>query len=171
MTNWMSDNARPRVELPWAWPERLLTGAGVLVCVASFAVIAWAWPRLPEIIPTHFGATGKPDGSGGRWIILTLPLVGTGIFASLRALANIPEQFNFPWSITADNAERQYRLARRFVLTFGVAIALIFLAIVIGTVSVALGYSTGLGRWFLATVLGGLGLLTVSLLVAGWLRR
>lgn len=40
---------------------------GLVPIVASFAFAAWAFPQLPEQIPTHWGLGGRPDGWGDRW--------------------------------------------------------------------------------------------------------
>jgi uncharacterized membrane protein len=134
-------------------------------------VTAWVWPHLPEVIPIHFGATGEPDGWGDRWVILLLPFFGIALFGILRALARVPDSYNYPWAITPENAARQYRLARRFVLAFGLLVALIFLHLVIGTAAVALGRTAGLGRWSLAIDLLGVALLIGSYCVVAWRRR
>lgn len=60
----------------------------VLVMVA-FAI--WAWPHLPDQIPTHFGIRGAPDAwsdkSVFRWFVI--PGVGIGLAGSLWLLRRL----------------------------------------------------------------------------------
>ena len=68
----------------------------VAVALAAFAwgVSAWAYPNLPESIPTHWNIQGQVDGRGGRSTVFLMPAVATGLlilFAFLPALS--PKSF------------------------------------------------------------------------------
>ncbi len=63
----------------------------VLVLIGiPFAYAMYLYPYLPEIIPTHFGANGKPDAFGGRNSIYLGPgiLAGAGLLV-YALLANL----------------------------------------------------------------------------------
>lgn len=61
-----------------------------LPVVAAFAVAAWAWPRLPERMPIHFGWDGTPDGWGNRVVgALLLPGIMLGILLAMRLLPRL----------------------------------------------------------------------------------
>jgi uncharacterized membrane protein len=73
---------------------------GLMVAMVWFTI--WAWPRLPERIPTHFGIDGRPDSwsepSVGSWflmplIALTLTL---GMYGFRRAMPWHPNWVNLP---------------------------------------------------------------------------
>ncbi|HJV23088.1 MAG TPA: DUF1648 domain-containing protein [Holophagaceae bacterium] len=76
----------PERESPEAPQEPLSFFAEIapalLAVVALWAVSLWAWPRLPERVPTHWGISGKPDAWGPKSaMVFTLPGVLTGLVA------------------------------------------------------------------------------------------
>ncbi|MFB9994876.1 DUF1648 domain-containing protein [Deinococcus oregonensis] len=53
--------------------QEWLTG---LVLAANAALVAWAWPRLPERLPLHWNWQGEVDRFGGRFeALILLPLI------------------------------------------------------------------------------------------------
>lgn len=68
----------------------------VAIALAAFAwgASAWAYPRLPDSIPTHWNIHGEVDGRGGRATVFLMPAFATGLlilFAFLPALS--PKSF------------------------------------------------------------------------------
>jgi len=75
---------------------------GLMAAMMGFAL--WAWPQLPERIPTHFGADGLPDGWGERTLLswFLLPLIAVALTLAMygfRAVmprhpgwVNLPDQ-------------------------------------------------------------------------------
>ena len=54
---------------------------------AMFALAAWAWPRLPEQIPTHWNLRGEVDGHGSKFVgLLVLPLTVLGLYLLMMVL-------------------------------------------------------------------------------------
>jgi uncharacterized membrane protein len=54
---------------------------------AMFALAAWAWPRLPAQIPTHWNLQGEVDGHGNKFVgLLVLPLTVLGIYFLMMLL-------------------------------------------------------------------------------------
>ena len=43
-------------------------------CVLNFAAHLYFYPSLPDIVPTHWGASGQVNGWGPKSTILILPL-------------------------------------------------------------------------------------------------
>ena len=151
--------ARPRIHLPPSDEvERALSLAAALALFALLVGTAWAWRSLPMVIPIHFGFSGEADSWAERPFVLLLSLIGAALYALLTVLARVPHLYNYPWSITPENAARQYLLARRLVLALRVVIVFTFLGLLAGTTWVALGGGRGLGAWFLPAVLSCLGL-------------
>lgn len=56
---------------------------GFIVAILAAAFSAWAWPRLPDVVTTHWGFDGQPNGYSPRWVaavllplfLLALPLI------------------------------------------------------------------------------------------------
>jgi uncharacterized membrane protein len=125
--------ARPVLAIERAPAEVILTGAAVAALLAQVALSAWMWGRLPERIPIHFDFAGRPDNWGGRWTILLLPLITAGLYALLGVVGRFPHAFNYPWPITAENAARQYALARGLLVALRAVLGWLFLGILAGT--------------------------------------
>jgi uncharacterized membrane protein len=70
---------------------------GLLIAALSAAVSIWAYPRLPESVPTHWNLRGEPDGYSSRLVAaLIMPaaiLVLTGIFQVLPRID--PRRVNY----------------------------------------------------------------------------
>lgn len=123
------------------WPHWLLL-AGM------FALAVFAWPRVPEQMPVHWGVDGTPDRYGGRVEgVLLLPVVALVVYVLLQVLPNFdPRRANYaqfagPYALI--------RFATHVLLTgiYGVAIA------------AALGYQLNMTR----IVVPAVGLLLIIL--------
>ena len=62
-----------------------------------FALSAWAWPAVPERVPTHWGLDGRPDDWGSRAAgLLITPLVGVGLYLLFLVLPRLdPGRANY----------------------------------------------------------------------------
>lgn len=141
--------------LPVTAIDRLLRVLALLGVVLLLAGTVWVWPRLPEVVPIHFGASGRPDGWGERVWLLLLPTLGVGLYALFGAILNLlpPQMYNLPWPITEQNRERQYLFARRLLLAFRTYAVFLLVLLLLQASRVALGKAPGLGWWFLPATL------------------
>src|SRR5437899_6231022 len=108
----MRKRSRPVLHLPRTQFEKLLevlTAVGLIILIA---VTVWGYIALPAVIPTHYGFSGAPNGYGGKGNLLTLPIVCICLAVLLTVLSRYPHIYNYSWPITAENAPRQYYLAR-----------------------------------------------------------
>ncbi|MDI3341340.1 MAG: DUF1648 domain-containing protein [Sphaerobacter sp.] len=141
---------RPVLDLPRGPSEvvaELLALAGV---IGTLVVLRRAWP---DRVPTHFGPTGEPDAWGRKAWLLFPPLVMMVLYTALTILSRYPHIFNYPWRITAENAARQYRLARTMLSWLKAELVWLFAYLTWGTVRVAQGEAAGLGVAFLPVAL------------------
>jgi len=144
---------RPVLDLPRGPSEivaELLALAGV---IGTLVVLRRAWPDLPDRVPTHFGPTGEPDAWGRKASLLFPPIVMMVLYTGLTILSRYPHIFNYPWRITAENAARQYRLARAMLSWLKAELVWLFAYLVWGVVRVAQGQAAGLGVAFLPVAL------------------
>jgi hypothetical protein len=144
---------RPRLALPRSRLEMALE----LAAVAGLLFFAWMlvdfWSDLPGRVPVHFNAAGQADGWGGRGGTLTLPVVGLVLYIGLSLLGRYPHIYNYPFKLTRQNVERQYRAARALLAALKAEIVWLFAYITWRTIQTAMGDAGGLGRAFLPVLL------------------
>lgn len=135
---------RPRLELPLDPLDHLVEAFALTGWLTLLATTVALWPALPRRLPTHFDVAGLADGWGARGLFLALPIVASVLYVALTVVRRFPHTYNFPWPITAENAERQYRLARRLIGALKGIVVWLFAGLVWGTAQVATGGSVGL---------------------------
>ena len=140
-----SMRTRPRIKIPLTPPEYGLEVFAVLGLLFGFMAARLYWTRMPESIPTHFGAAGQPDAWGPKWNLLLMPVVALAMYALLTVLSRFPHIYNYPVRITEENAERQYRIARSLMYWMKAEIVWLFTYIEWQSIQTALGKSHGLG--------------------------
>jgi uncharacterized membrane protein len=148
-TTFAKPSPRPVLQLPKSTLEIGLETAAALGMMTMLYVTITSWPRLPETIPHHFGASGKPDAWGGKWTLWLLPGISLVLYVGLNILSRFPHVYNYPWPITEKNAAAQYHLARTMLAALKAEIVLIFAYLQQQTIQVALGKAEGLGIAFL----------------------
>lgn len=76
--------------------------------LAMFAVAAWAWPQVPERVPTHWNFAGEVDGYGGRFVgLMLLPITTLGVYLLMLAAPLVdPGKLNYENFVRAFSAIR-----------------------------------------------------------------
>jgi uncharacterized membrane protein len=140
---------RPRIKIEWDRLDYMMEIAGWFVLAAALFITVYFYPKLPDIIPSHFNAAGEADGWSGKGTIWISPAIAIILFMGIRILTNYPHQLNYITPITEENAEYQYRLAARLLRSLNLIIAGMFFFIQWSIVRGALGKGEGSGAWFL----------------------
>lgn len=137
----MRDNPsrRPRFDVPKTLPDYVGQVLGFAGACSGVLLLLIVWGDLPEQIPRHFGITGEPTAWSGRWSAAFGVGIALLIFVGLTLLARVPHIYNYPWPITDQNAEIQYRLMRSLVIWLNAVSVLMMVSIVWSQVRVALG--------------------------------
>lgn len=146
-------NKRPRLKLQLTSSDKALEMLGWISIISIWALAMTNYQNLPDIIPIHYNGAGQADGFGGKGNILALPFIATIIFVELTIINKFPHIFNYPTTITADNALRQYTNATKMVRVLKLIIVVVFGFIVLQTIRNVKGETTGLGTWFLPLVI------------------
>ena len=144
----MDDN-RPKLDIPLSKAERLAMSLMIPGVVAALLVCVKYLPLLPEKIPTHFGASGQPDGWGGKGTFFLLPVIGTISAVFLYLLSRYPQLYNYPVALTEQNIRAQYQNSRSAILWMGAEIACLVAYSEFGIAQVSLGKAQGFGTGFL----------------------
>lgn len=145
----MAASDRPILKLPLTPFDRTVEVLGLLTLIGFWIFTINYYGLLPEVIPTHFGGGGKPDGFGSKETILGLPIVSTVLYVMLTVFSRFPHKMNYTVTITEANAEVQYRIMTRMIRVLKVFVLLVFFTLDYKTVQIALAWPDVLGRWFL----------------------
>lgn len=142
-----------------------------ILVLTLFAGSAWAYPRLPERIPVHFGISGQPDAWAGRsvasWFLL--PAVTAALALMMHAVstsgASSPHLWNLPDKrlfLRLPRAEQAPVIARmqRVIAMISIVLTALLSAIHAGIYHASTGGSETLPAW-------ALGWIIASLLVIG----
>lgn len=146
---WKKNRIQLEERIPYSQLEIMIETVSLfsLFLIIVFTVVYW--PRLPEQIPSHFGGSGLPDDYDSKSFLFFMPGIGLFLYALLTVVSQFPQSFNLPWTITEENAVRQYQIARKMIGFLKLEMIWLFGYIEFGTIQVALGNMSGLGVAFL----------------------
>lgn len=145
---------RPKIKIQLTTFDKIIEAIGWTALIGIWVLALYNYTELPQTIPTHFDGFGKADAYGSKANLLALPLIATAIFILLTILSFFPHLYNYPTSITKENAEKQYRTSIRMFRFLKLIILIVFGLIVCLTQQNINGNADGLGAWFLPFVLG-----------------
>jgi uncharacterized membrane protein len=118
-----------------------------IIALVPVFYLAAVYNSLPEIIPTHFGFSGKPDGFGNKktlWITgAILPVVSIGIYFLLSNLYRI-------------DPKKTAKLSPEIFQKIGIAVVLLFAALGISII-----YASAHGTFSIRLLLPIIGLFFV----------
>jgi uncharacterized membrane protein len=144
---------RPRIRIQPTMTDWVFEVVGLLGIIITVGFTLTWYNDLPEAIPRHFNLTGQPDGYSGKSILYTLTIVPIVTYIILTVGLRFPHLFNYPFEITEENAERQYKNATKMVRVIKTFLVVIFGYLTYATVKNGLGEMEGLGTWFTPTTL------------------
>lgn len=142
-----STPARPQIKIPLQPLDYALEIVAAMSLVALLGLVMVHYADLPEQIPTHFGADGRPDGFGSKNSLWLLPVLGLFIYAMMTFINQKPHVFNYTVKITPENAPYQYRMGVRLIRFLKATILILFAYLVWGTINIATGGGERLGHW------------------------
>jgi uncharacterized membrane protein len=145
-------SGRPKIKLKLTTGDKILEAAAIILLLILWETTLSRYSNLPDSIPIHFNSAGKVDEHGSKQSILFIPVIATIIYFGMTILSGMPHILNYPSTITAENAERQYRRGTKLLRLVKLIVMIVFLAVVISTYKVVEGKSTGPGRWFVPVV-------------------
>jgi uncharacterized membrane protein len=124
---------RPKLKLPLSRGDILLEMLAFSLLLISWLLAIYGLITLPDSIPVHFDMTGSVTRYGGKFNILITPLITTALFIGMSILNKYPHIFNYPYPISTENAEKQYRAASRLIrwLKFLMVALFLFIDVVI----------------------------------------
>ncbi len=149
---------RPEIQIKLSDFDKSLRLLSTLFLVILFCLASFVYLKSPDIIPSHFNVSGKPDDFSDKSMIFILPFIGLITYFGFNQLVKFPHIFNYPTSITKNNAERQYTLAVKMIRFLQLTVLIIFTVIILVTYLIIIGISDGLGIWFIPLFLSMVGI-------------
>jgi len=153
--------SRPKIKIQPTKTNWVLDIVGLIGVIFTVVVVITSYNDLPDTISTHYNVSGQPDGYGGKSILFVLPAVAIVTYLIMTIGVRFPYTFNYPFEITEENAERQYKNMTLMIRTLKTFIVMIFGYLTYATIQNGLGKMQGLGTWFapvaLLAVLGTVG--------------
>ena len=103
--------------------------------IAIWGIIAWLISRAPDIVPTHFGPSGKPDAYGSPTFIIIPSIIMTAVALFVAFSIYLPiASINLPF-VEGPGNERQKKLG----VLLSRIVALLFLIIMLFIAVYSLG--------------------------------
>jgi uncharacterized membrane protein len=148
---------RPSLVIPLTPTDRVVEFAAACGLALCILMAALYWRALPNSIPTHYGWKGEPNGWGPKWTMLLMPGFALVLYLLLSVLSRFPHRWNYPVAVTAENAERQYRIGLSAMRWMKASFCWLAADITWASIQVALHRQRGLDAGFfllLALILG-----------------
>ncbi len=117
---------RPKIKIKWDRYDAILEIAVILLLLTSCFLVAYNYKRLPDQIPTHFNFKGEIDSFGSKKSIWGLLLIETILYLVITILNQYPHVFNYPTTITQENAENQYKKATKLLRVLKLILVIVF---------------------------------------------
>lgn len=140
---------RPKIKLSLTQLDKTLELISVVFLIVMVSLTVYVYLKLPDTIPIHYSASGKPDSYGSKTTLLILAGVAIAFYAGLTWLNKYPHIFNYMTKITEENASRQYSISTRMIRITRLSVLIIFTVIILFTYLTTIHVINGLGSWFL----------------------
>ncbi|MGY3128115.1 hypothetical protein ACVWW9_001614 [Agrococcus sp. UYP33] len=141
----MPSSPRPPRAFATGLVTRVLRIAALLAVALSAVSLLVGYPSMPELVPTHFDAGGRPDAWGSKVSVLWLAGVMVAVATLVGVLSTQPRRCSYPVPVTEENAQRLYREGERTLVWLLVALAAVFAGLAQLVVGGAGGAVLGLG--------------------------
>jgi len=122
----MATVKQPKIELQTETVDRLLDLLLFVLLAIIVAISIYALVVLPGEIPVKYDGNHNVIYYGSKAVLLIVPFMALVLGFALRWLRNYPHIFNYPYKITEQNIEAQYRLAQRLVMWINIVETMIF---------------------------------------------
>ena len=140
---------RPKIKIKLDGIDKTIEALGGFALLVLVALPLFYFDQLPDEIPSHYGASGQPDGYSGKATIWIMPILGVILYVGIFWLNKYPHIFNYPQRITEENAERLYTVATKITRFINTQMAIVFAYLCYSTIQTSLGRQDGISSHFL----------------------
>ena len=135
-----------------------------LLEIISLVALLWAfyplffYGRIGEdmLIPIHYNVAGEIDGWGGRHFLWIIPLIALVFYIGLSLFEKFYKRAGYTLKATEKNAQYLYRQRVRFSRHMKVLSLLVFACLNNSSYAIAIGKGSGLNRFVIILLMGGL---------------
>ena len=140
---------QPKIDIKPSKKDKKLIVIGWLFISINFVLVLLFYFDLPETIPTHFNFKGEPDGYGNKSYIWSLPILNLVLYFGLNLVATKlkPWQYNYPVTVTNENASKLYSMGIQLIIWLNLAIAILITFISLHTLLLAKGIIVPNLKW------------------------
>lgn len=120
----------------------------IIIMLAIIIYLIIKWNEIPNQIPKHYNALGKPDAWAGRGSILILPILGVILYTAITVLEQFPTIWNTGVEVTEKNQYRVLTVLKGLIVMTKFSVIIGFSYITFCEIK-----SENLGSWFLLAFL------------------
>ncbi len=124
-------STRPKIKIKLTSFDKVIELLAWIAVLGIWIITLSNYMALPKTIPIHYNLHGEADGFGNKANILLLPIIATLMFIGMTILNKYPHIFNYPGTITEQNALRKYTNATRLLRIVKLITVIIFGLIVL----------------------------------------
>ncbi|WP_338732063.1 hypothetical protein [Mangrovimonas cancribranchiae] len=107
--------------------------------IISVAIITYYDAQLPNQVPIYFNWPSKDiNGMGAKNLLWVSPIICGIIYLAILKLNQYPWIFNYPTTLTQDNAKQHYKLSTRLLRWINLIVAISCLALTFATIATIL---------------------------------
>lgn len=130
--------------------------ATLIATVALSAIMLASYPKLPELIPTHFNLAGQADSYGPSWTVFVIVGLLCALIGATSWLSTRPQVLNFPIVVTETNAQRIFCESERMMVWVSASLLIVYVGTAISTWGGfgAPAFIVGILGLVLATIIG-----------------
>ncbi|WP_297427269.1 DUF1648 domain-containing protein [Clostridium sp.] len=139
----MSISKRPNIKLPLSKMDKALIIAATVPITFIIIYLKMVWSNIPEIIPTHFGFSGVPDAYGNKTSLFIIIGICISLHIILALLSKVPKCYNYPVSITEENAKDLYKVGRQLILLIDLEVSFMLSILTWQNIQTAMGNRQG----------------------------
>lgn len=111
----LSKDFLKNIKLPKTKFEKIYNVITAILVVLLIIFVVFIWREIPQTIPTHYDALGRPDDEGSKWLVLIGPVIMLSYLSMMRLFAKHPEWWNYPQRMNETNAPAFYLINRQLM--------------------------------------------------------
>ncbi|RSK41353.1 DUF1648 domain-containing protein [Mangrovimonas spongiae] len=130
---------RPKIKVPKTSFDITIEITTCCLLAFSAIIIAYHYVQLPNKVPIYFNWPSKDaNGMGAKNLLWVSPIISSIICLAVFKLNQYPWIFNYPTTLTQDNAKQHYKLSTRLLRWINLIVAISCLALTFATIATVL---------------------------------